>query len=124
MIAMEPSVLILDEPTAGLDPAGRDELFGLIRDIHERMPVTVLLVSHSMEDVADYVSRIVVLNHGKVMLDGTPAEVFSHVRELEAASLAAPQVTYLMTELREKGYPVSGCVTTIAQAKEEIRKLC
>lgn len=124
VIAMEPSVLILDEPTAGLDPAGRDELFGLIRDIHERMPVTVLLVSHSMEDVADYVSRIVVLNHGKVMLDGTPAEVFSHVRELEAASLAAPQVTYLMTELREKGYPVSGCVTTIAQAKEEIRKLC
>ena len=124
VVAMEPSVLILDEPTAGLDPKGRDELFGLIRELHERLGITVLLVSHSMEDVADYVSRIVVMNHGQIMLEGSPAEVFSHVRELEAASLAAPQVTYLMTELKEKGYPVSGCVTTISRAKEEIEKLC
>ena len=124
VIAMEPSVLILDEPTAGLDPRGRDELFHLIREIHQRMPVTVLLVSHSMEDVADYVDRIVVMNHGEIMLDGTPGEVFSHAGELEKASLAAPQVTYLMTELRAQGYPVSEHVTTIAPAKEEIQKLC
>lgn len=124
VIAMEPSVLILDEPTAGLDPRGRDELFALIRELHERLGITVFLVSHSMEDVADYVSRIVVMKHGRIMLDGSPAEVFSHVKELEEASLAAPQVTYLMTGLKEKGYPVSGCVTTIFQAKEEIKRLC
>lgn len=124
VIAMEPSVLILDEPTAGLDPRGRDELFALIRELHERLGITVFLVSHSMEDVADYVSRIVVMKHGRIMLDGSPAEVFSHVKELEEASLAAPQVTYLMTGLKEKGYPVSGCVTTISQAKEEIKRLC
>ena len=124
VIAMEPSVLVLDEPTAGLDPQGRNELFDLIREIHEKHHMTVILVSHSMEDVADYVERIVVMNHGKVMLDGSPAEVFSHVKELENASLAVPQVTYLMTELRKKGYPVSASVTTIAQAKEEIERLC
>lgn len=124
VIAMEPSVLVLDEPTAGLDPQGRNELFSLIREIHEQHHMTVLLVSHSMEDVADYVDRIVVMNHGEVMLDGSPAEVFSHVKELENASLAVPQVTYLMTELRKKGYPVSASVTTIAQAKEEIERLC
>ena len=122
--AMEPSVLILDEPTAGLDPRGRKELFRLIREIHEQHHMTVLLVSHSMEDVADYADRIVVMNHGEVMLDGSPAEVFSHVKELEAASLAVPQVTYLMMELKKRGYPVSSSVTTIAQAKEEIERLC
>ncbi len=124
VIAMEPSVLILDEPTAGLDPRGRKELFRLIREIHEQHHMTVLLVSHSMEDVADYADRIVVMNHGEVMLDGSPAEVFSHVKELEAASLAVPQVTYLMMELKKRGYPVSSSVTTIAQAKEEIERLC
>ena len=91
VIAMNPKVLILDEPTAGLDPKGRDELFDLIRELHEKMDMTVLLVSHSMEDMANYVQRIVVLNHGTLMLDGTPSEVFSHVQELEQVSLAAPQ---------------------------------
>ena len=118
VIAMNPKVLILDEPTAGLDPKGRDELFDLIRDM------TVLLVSHSMEDMANYVQRIVVLNHGTLMLDGTPSEVFSHVQELEQVSLAAPQVTYLMKDLEKAGFPVDTTVTTIEEAKKEIIKLC
>lgn len=124
VIAMNPKVLILDEPTAGLDPKGRDELFDLIRELHEKMDMTVLLVSHSMEDMANYVQRIVVLNHGTLMLDGTPSEVFSHVQELEQVSLAAPQVTYLMKDLEKAGFPVDTTVTTIEEAKKEIIKLC
>lgn len=124
VLAMEPNVLILDEPTAGLDPKGRDELFALIRELHEKIHMTVLLVSHSMEDVADYVDRIIVMNHGSVMLDGTPVEVFSHMEELEAASLAVPQVTYLMQDLKKAGFAVRDSVTTIEEAKEEILKLC
>ena len=124
VIAMEPEVLILDEPTAGLDPKGRDELFELVCELHEKSKMTVLLVSHSMEDVANYVERIIVMQHGTVMLDGTPAEVFSHGEELEAASLAVPQVTYLMQDLKRAGFPVNTSVTTIEEAKEEILKLC
>ena len=124
VIAMNPKVLILDEPTAGLDPKGRDELFDLIRELHENMKMTVLLVSHSMEDVANYVDRIIVLNHGSLMLDGTPAEVFSHVEELERVSLAVPQVTYLMKDLKKAGLDVNTSVTTIEEAKKEIMKLC
>ena len=124
VIAMNPKVLILDEPTAGLDPKGRDELFDLIRELHENMKMTVLLVSHSMEDVANYVERIIVLNHGSLMLDGTPAEVFSHVEELEQVSLAVPQVTYLMKDLKKAGMDVNTSVTTIEEAKKEIMKLC
>ena len=124
VIAMNPKVLILDEPTAGLDPKGRDELFDLIRELHEKMDMTVLLVSHSMEDMANYVQRIVVLNHGTLMLDGTPSEVFSHVQELEQVSLAAPQVTYLMKDLEKAGFPVDTTVTTSEEAKKEIIKLC
>lgn len=124
VLAMNPEVLILDEPTAGLDPRGRDELFALIEELHKEMHMTVLLVSHSMEDVAAYVDRIIVMNQGQVMLDGTPAGVFAHVDELEAASLAVPQVTYLMNELRRKGYAVRTDVTTIEEAKREIESLC
>ena len=124
VIAMNPKVLILDEPTAGLDPKGRDELFDLIRELHENMKMTVLLVSHSMEDVANYVDRIIVLNHGSLMLDGTPAKVFSHVEELERVSLAVPQVTYLMKDLKKAGLDVNTSVTTIEEAKKEIMKLC
>ena len=102
----------------------RDELFDLIRELHEKMDMTVLLVSHSMEDMANYVQRIVVLNHGTLMLDGTPSEVFSHVQELEQVSLAAPQVTYLMKDLEKAGFPVDTTVTTIEEAKKEIIKLC
>ena len=121
---MNPKVLILDEPTAGLDPKGRDELFDLIRELHENMKMTVLLVSHSMEDVANYVDRIIVLNHGSLMLDGTPAEVFSHVEELERVSLAVPQVTYLMKDLKKAGLDVNTSVTTIEEAKKVIMKVC
>ncbi|MCC8029277.1 MAG: energy-coupling factor transporter ATPase, partial [Lachnospiraceae bacterium] len=124
VIAMEPEVLILDEPTAGMDPQGRDELFRLIRELHDSLHMTVVLVSHSMEDVADCVDRIIVMNQGEIMLDETPSEVFTHVRELEEVSLAVPQVTYLLTELRERGYPVNGSVTTLEEAKKEILKLC
>ena len=99
-------------------------IFDLIRELHENMKMTVLLVSHSMEDVANYVDRIIVLNHGSLMLDGTPAEVFSHVEELERVSLAVPQVTYLMKDLKKAGLDVNTSVTTIEEAKKEIMKLC
>ena len=102
VLAMKPDVLILDEPTAGLDPAGRDEILDLIARMHRELGMTVILVSHSMEDVAKYVERIIVMNHGQVMFDDMPREVFRHYKELEQIGLAAPQVTYLMHELKEK----------------------
>lgn len=123
VLAMKPDVLILDEPTAGLDPAGRDEILGLVAKMHSELGITILLVSHSMEDVARYVDRLIVMNQGSVLFDGTPKEVFPHYRELEAVGLAAPQVTYLMYELREKGLPVNVDATTVEEAATEIRKL-
>ncbi len=122
VLAMKPEVLILDEPTAGLDPAGRDEILRLLRELHRERGITVILVSHSMEDVADYVERIIVMNQGSVMLDDIPREVFLHYRELEAVGLAAPQVTYLMHELRERGLAVDTRATTLAEAKDTILK--
>ena len=124
VLAMEPEILILDEPTAGLDPKGRDELFAQIHRLHEEKHMTILLVSHSMEDVADHARRIVVLNQGKLVLDGSPKEVFSHEKELEEAGLAVPEVTYLMQDLKKRGFPVKTDVITIDEAKEEILKLC
>lgn len=124
VLAMEPEVLILDEPTAGLDPRGRKELFAQICALQKERNITVILVSHSMEDVADYVTRLVVMNQGKIMYDGDPATVFVRYKELEAAGLAAPQVTYLMHDLKEKGFPVNTNIITIEQAKEELLKLC
>ena len=124
VLAMRPQVLILDEPTAGLDPKGRDEILDLIAEMHEKNGNTVILVSHSMEDVAEYVERIIVMNEGKVLFDDVPREVFSHYRELEEIGLAAPQVTYLMHELREAGFDVDTGATTIEEAKAEILKLC
>ncbi len=122
VLAMKPEVLILDEPTAGLDPAGRDEILRLLRELHRERGITVILVSHSMEDVADYVERIIVMNQGSVMLDDIPREVFLHYRDLEAVGLAAPQVTYLMHELRERGFAVDTRATTLAEAKDTILK--
>ena len=122
VLAMKPDVLILDEPTAGLDPKGRDEILDRIAQLREETGITVILVSHSMEDVAKYVDRIIVMNKGSVLFDDVPAEVFKHYKELEEVGLAAPQVTYIMHKLREKGLPVATDVTTIAQAKEEILK--
>ena len=120
VLAMRPQVLILDEPTAGLDPKGRDEIFDLIAQMHEERKMTIILVSHSMEDVAKYVERIIVMNDGQVMFDGVPKEVFHHYRELEQVGLAAPQVTYLMHELAEKGMPVDMDATTVKEAEQSI----
>ena len=123
VLAMKPDVLILDEPTAGLDPAGRDEILGLISKMHRALGITIILVSHSMEDVAQYVDRIIVMNSGEVMYDGVPKEVFRHYKELEEVGLAAPQVTYLMHELVDSGIPVDLDATTIDEAKESILNL-
>ena len=120
IIAMHPKVLILDEPTAGLDPKGRDEILDLVASLHEQEKITVILVSHSMEDVANYVDRIIVMNKGEVMFDNTPANVFSHYNELEQVGLAAPQVTYIMQEMIRDGWDLNADVTTISQARDEI----
>ncbi|MBE5882735.1 MAG: energy-coupling factor transporter ATPase [Lachnospiraceae bacterium] len=120
VLAMEPDVLILDEPTAGLDPKGRDEILGLIKKLQAETGMTIVLVSHSMEDVANYVDRIIVMNGGQVMLDGLPKDVFSHYKELEEVGLAAPAVTYIMQQMKENGFNVSADATTIAEAKDEI----
>ena len=122
ILAMHPKVLVLDEPTAGLDPKGRDEILDQIEHLHRETGMTVILVSHSMEDIAKYVERIIVMNRGEKMLDGTPKEVFSHYKELEKVGLAAPQVTYVMHDLKERGFPVSTDVTTIGEAADEIMR--
>ena len=119
---MKPQVLILDEPTAGLDPAGRDEILDLIANMHKELNITIILVSHSMEDVAKYVDRLIVMNAGEVMLDGTPKEVFAYYKELEAVGLAAPQVTYLMHELEERGLSVDLSATNVQEATSSILK--
>ena len=123
VLAMKPRVMILDEPTAGLDPKGRDEMFALITKLRRESNMSIVLVSHSMEDVAAYVERIVVMNQGKVMMDGSPHEVFSHVEQLEAVGLMAPQITYVMKRLKEEGLPVLGSEMTVAEAAESILKL-
>ena len=120
VLAMNPKVLILDEPTAGLDPAGRDEILDLVARMHRERNMTVILVSHSMEDVAKYVERIIVMNHGQVMFDDTPKEVFRHYKELETIGLAAPQVTYLMHELKEHGLSVDTEATTVEEARASL----
>lgn len=123
VLAMKPEMIILDEPTAGLDPKGRDEILDQIALLHKERNITVVLVSHSMEDVAKYVDRIIVMNQGEVMFDNIPKEVFKHYKELEAVGLAAPQVTYLMNELKEKGFPVTTEATTVDEAEKEILQM-
>ena len=120
VLAMRPEVLILDEPTAGLDPKGRDDILDQVAYLQKERQITVVLVSHSMEDVAKYVDRIIVMNHGEAVFDGSVKEVFSHYKELEAIGLAAPQVTYLMHGLKEKGFDVDENATTIEEAKASI----
>ena len=120
VLAMQPEVLILDEPTAGLDPKGRDDILDQVAYLQKERQITVVLVSHSMEDVAKYVDRIIVMNRGEAAFDGTVREVFSHYKELEAIGLAAPQVTYLMHALKEKGFAVDENATTIEEAKASI----
>ena len=123
VLAMQPEILVLDEPTAGLDPKGRDEILGQVKKLHEESNITVVLVSHSMEDVANYVNRIVVMNRGRIMYDDVPKAVFSHYKELEQIGLAAPQVTYIMNRLREEGFPVKTDATTIKEAAAEILRV-
>ena len=123
VLAMKPKVLVLDEPTAGLDPKGRDEILDQIAYLQKEEKLTVILVSHSMEDIAKYVDRIVVMNRGNKMYDGTPKEVFAHYKELEKVGLAAPQVTYMMHALAAKGFSVNVEATTIKEAAEEIAKV-
>jgi energy-coupling factor transport system ATP-binding protein len=120
VIAMKPNVIILDEPTAGLDPKGRDDILGMIAEMHKKRGDTVILVSHSMEDVANYVDRIIVMDAGKPAFDGAPKEVFAHYKELEKMGLAAPQVTYVMNDLKAAGLDVRTDATTVDEAKEEI----
>lgn len=120
VIAMKPEVLILDEPTAGLDPKGRDEIFAMVKALKEKLNMTVILVSHSMEDVAKYVDRILVMNNGELVYDDTPKNVFSHYAELEKIGLAAPEVTYIMADLRNRGINVNEYATTIEEGVNSI----
>lgn len=120
VLAMNPDVLVLDEPTAGLDPRGRDEILEQIAYLHGTRGISIVLVSHSMEDIARYVERIIVMNRGKKAFDGAPKEVFSHYRELETMGLAAPQMTYIMHALRERGLEVDVTAGTVEEAKETI----
>lgn len=120
ILAMHPQVLILDEPTAGLDPKGRDEILDQVALLQKERKITVILVSHSMEDVARYVDRIIVVNNGKILFDDTPKQVFQHYKELESVGLAAPQVTYVVKALKEKGWDIDTTATTVEEAKEAI----
>ena len=120
VLAMEPEVLILDEPTAGLDPSGRDEILVLVAKLHKERNLTVILVSHSMEDVARYVERLIVMNHGTVAFDAAPGEVFSHYKELEKIGLMAPQVTYVMEGLARRGVTLPHNAITVQEAVDSI----
>ncbi|NLZ49861.1 MAG: energy-coupling factor transporter ATPase [Clostridiales bacterium] len=123
VVAMEPEVLILDEPTAGLDPKGRDEILYQIKKLHSEYGMTIILVSHSMEDVAKLADRILVMHKGKAILDGKPAEVFKESELLESVGLAVPQVTYLVKELRKKGFDLSEDIFTTSQAVEALQRI-
>ncbi|MCM1193550.1 MAG: energy-coupling factor transporter ATPase [Butyrivibrio sp.] len=120
VLAMKPEVLVLDEPTAGLDPKGREEILHRIKKLQKETGMTVILVSHSMEDVAEYVDRIIVMNRGRIMYDNVPKEVFRHCSELEEIGLAPPQVTYILRELRRRGLEVDTDATTVEEAAEAV----
>ena len=123
VLAMKPQVLILDEPTAGLDPKGREDLLNMIAGLHETLGITVILVSHSMEDVANYVERIIVMNKGSVVMDDEPRQIFKHADYLTSVGLAIPQVTGIMHKLKEDGLPVSEDIITIREAADEILRV-
>lgn len=123
VLAMKPQVLVLDEPTAGLDPKGRDEILDRVAGLREDTKMTVVLVSHSMEDVAKYVSRLMVMNAGQKVFDGTPKEVFKHYKELEKIGLSAPQITYIVQRLKSEGVPIDDEITTVPEAACAIANL-
>lgn len=120
VVAMKPTTLILDEPTAGLDPKGRDDILAQISKLHKDYKMTIIIVSHSMEDVANIAERIIVMNHGKIALEGKPSEVFKEIDTLEKIGLGVPQVTYLVKKLREKGFNISEDIFTIEEAKKQL----
>jgi len=120
VLAMNPKVLILDEPTAGLDPRGRDEILSQIAYLHKVRGITIVLVSHSMEDIANHVDRIIVMNNGKIAYDDAPKQVFGHYQELEKMGLAAPSITYIMNALKKRGFDIDTTATTVEEAKETI----
>ncbi|MCG8541314.1 MAG: energy-coupling factor transporter ATPase [Clostridia bacterium] len=123
VIAMKPEILILDEPTAGLDPRGRDEILNQIKELHSKYKITVILVSHSMEDIARLVSKIIVMDRGKIALIGPPREIFREAEKLEKIGLGLPQMTRLVKKLREKGINIRDNVFTVEEVKNEILKL-
>ncbi len=123
VLAMHPEVLILDEPTAGLDPRGRDEILDQISALHSEAGMTIILVSHSMEDIARYADRLMVMNQGEKLYDAPPKEVFRHYKELERIGLAAPQITYVVHELKGHGIPIRDDITTVEEARTEILRL-
>ncbi len=123
VLAMNPEVLILDEPTAGLDPKGREEILGKISELRKSRNITIILVSHSMEDVAKYADKILVLSKGELVLNGTPKEVFRHIDLLESIGLRAPEVSYIIRELREKGFEINEDISTIEEARDAILAL-
>ena len=122
VLAMKPEILVLDEPTAGLDPKGRDEILSQVKKLQEESGITVVLVSHSMEDVANFVNRLIVMKKGQIMYDDDPKTVFAHYKELEKIGLAAPQVTYIVNRLREEGFNIEHDATTIDEAAADILK--
>ncbi len=123
VLAMKPKILILDEPTAGLDPAGRNDILGLILKLQKEQGMTIILVSHSMEDVAEYADRVLVMDKGSIVFDNTPREVFKHHEELKELGLSVPQVSIAMTKLREKGLPVKTDAITVEEAVKEILRV-
>lgn len=123
VIAMEPDVLILDEPTAGLDPRGRESILQNIRDYQAAQHAAVVMVSHSMEEIASNVDRLLVMNHGQNVMNGTPAEVFSHAEELVEMGLAIPKMTQLFLALKRRGVPVDTSVFSVEQAQQALRPL-
>ena len=123
VLAMKPEVLILDEPTAGLDPRGRDEILSQIKSLHLREKITVIIVSHSMEDMAKIAERLIVMNKGSIVLDGTPKEVFRHIDLLEEIGLAVPQISYLIRSLVAHGFDIDSSIITVEEAKESLIKI-
>lgn len=122
ILAMEPDVLVLDEPSAGLDPKGRDEILEQINQLYKEREMTVILVSHSMEEIAQYVDRIIVMNNGQVQFDDIPKNIFADYKELEKIGLSAPQITYICAALKEKGLDIRENITTVEEAKNEVLK--
>ncbi|ONI39361.1 energy-coupling factor transporter ATPase [Candidatus Epulonipiscium fishelsonii] len=122
VIAMQPDILVLDEPTAGLDPKGREELFNQLKDMHKLLNMTIILVSHSMEDMARHADRLLVLAKGRLIYDNTPREVFKHIEELEKIGLAPPQIKYIVRELRQRGFDIREDILTVEEAACQIAR--